>query len=97
MEPGLTTIEEDHDDVRQRTRAEAPANGQVHAVPHTPPLPLWVIALARHGQMAVLETAAAAGVGADEDLAQGARDPDATAIRAIHHIAHGERAEGYER
>jgi hypothetical protein len=47
--------------------------------------------------MAVLETAAAAGVGADEDLAQGARDPDATAIRAIHHIAHGERAEGYER
>jgi hypothetical protein len=42
--------------------------------------------------MAVLKTAAPAGVGADKDLAQGARDPDATAIRAIDDIAHGERA-----
>jgi hypothetical protein len=50
--------------------------------------------LARHGQMAVLETAAAAGVGADEDLAQVPRDPDAKAIRAIDDIAHGERAGG---
>jgi hypothetical protein len=47
--------------------------------------------------MAALETAAAAGVGADEDLALDPRDPDATAIRAIHEIAHGERASGYER
>jgi hypothetical protein len=56
-----------------------------------------VIELARHGQIAVLETAAAAPVGADEELAHGARDPDATAVRALDVIAHGERAGGYER
>ena len=72
MEPGLTTIEEDHDDVRQRTRAEATANGQMHTVPQATPLPLLVIKLARHGQIAILDAAAAAAAGADEDLAQGA-------------------------
>ena len=41
--------------------------------------------------------AAAAGVGADEDLAQGTRDRDATAMGAIHDIAHGKRVGGYER
>jgi hypothetical protein len=50
--------------------------------------------LARHGQIAILDAAAAAAVGADEQLAQGTRDPDATAIRAIDDIAHGERAGG---
>ena len=97
VEPGLTAIEEDHDDIRQRTWAEATANGQMHAVPQTPPLPLLLIEFARHRHMTVLETPAAAGVGADEQLAQGPRDPDATAIRAIDDIAHGERAGGYER
>jgi len=88
------TIEEDHDHVRQRTRTEASANSQMHTVPQTPPLPLLVIDLTRHGHMAVVETAAAAGVGADEDLAQGTRDPDATAIGTIHDIAHGKRGGG---
>jgi hypothetical protein len=66
----------------------------VHAVPQPSPLPLLLIEFARHRQMTVLETSAAAGVGADEQLAQGTRDPNATAIRAIDDIAHGERAGG---
>jgi len=69
----------------------------MHTVPQTPSLPLLVIELARHGQIAVLETAAAAAVGADEDLAQGRRDRDATAVGVLDDIAHGERAGGYER
>ena len=44
--------------------------------------------------MTVLETPTAAGVGADEQLAQGTRDPDATAIRAIDDTAHGEHVGG---
>ena len=32
---------ENQGDVRQRTRAQAPANGQVHAVPQAPRLPPW--------------------------------------------------------
>jgi hypothetical protein len=93
----LTTIEEDHDDVRQRTRAEATANGQMHTVPQATPLPLLVIKLARHGQIAILDAAAAAAVGADEQLAHGARDTDATAVGALNDIAHGGRAGDYER
>ena len=53
-----------------------------------------MIEVARDGQMAVLETPAAAGVGADEQLAQGTRDPDTTAIRAINNTAHGEHVGG---
>jgi len=41
VEPNLTTIEENQGDVRQRTRAQASANGQVRAVPQAPPLPPW--------------------------------------------------------
>lgn len=83
VEPSLTTIEEDHDDVRQGTRAEAAVNGQMHTIPQPPPLALLVIKLTRHGQIAILDAAAAAAVGADEQLARGARETDATAVGAL--------------
>ena len=92
MEPSLTTIEEDHNDLRQGTRAEATVNGHTHTIPQ-PPLALLVTKLTRHGQIAILDAAAAAAVGADEQLAHGAREADATAVGRLT----GGRAGHYKR
>ena len=91
MEPGLATVEEKHHHVGERAGAEATSDGQVDAIAKLAPLPFAVIEVARDGRVAVLDAPAAAAVGADEELAQHARDVDAPAVGAIDDVTHAQR------
>ena len=92
MEPRLATVEDQHRDVGEGAGAEAASDGQVHAIAEAPPLPLRVVEVARHGGIAVLDATAAAGLRADEKLAERARDMDAASIGALDDVPHGQRA-----
>src|SRR5262249_59863242 len=88
VKPRLPPLEEQHDHVGEGAGAETAANGEVHAIAQAPPLPLLVVELARHRLVAVLHPPAAAGVRADEELAERACHVDAAAVGARDDVAH---------
>src|SRR2546430_10669316 len=89
VEPGLSAVEEQHDHVGEAEGAEAAADGEVDAVTQAPSLPLVVEPRARHRREAGLGAAAAAAVGADEEVAARARHLEASAVGSGHDVAHG--------
>src|SRR5215510_1999632 len=94
MKPRLPSLEEQHDHVGEGAGAEAAADGEVHAIAQAPSLPFLVVELARHRLVAVLHAPTAAGVRADEELAERTRHVDAAAVGAMDDVAHYRAAAG---
>jgi len=79
-------IEEEQDDVRQRARSEAPADGEMDGVPQPAPLPFRVERLRRHRGEAVVRPPAAAARRADEELSAEAGHVHGAPVGARHDV-----------
>jgi len=91
VEPQCLTIEEEKDDVAERARTEAAADGEVYDVAEPSALPLVVVELGRHRREPVVGATATAAGGADEELAAWTHHVDEAAVGADDEITAAHR------